>query len=243
MRYLIRFSYDGTDFYGYQKQPNKRTVEGCFEEALYHINNKKATKFVSSGRTDKRVHANDQTAHFDLDITITLHKLKRALNSLLSDDIHVFSTEIVSDEFHARYSVKEKTYKYIINCGEYNPVERNYVYQHNKKLDVKKMKNAISHFIGYKDFKNFVSAEVKKENYYREIFKAYIEEKDDKVYFYFTGTGFMKYQVRNMVGTLLKIGMNKLEEDIIQKIFKDDSLAKYVSTIKAEGLYLEQVLY
>lgn len=243
MRYLIRFSYDGTDFYGYQKQPNKRTVEGCFEEALFSINNRKITKFTSSGRTDKHVHANGQTAHFDLDIKITLPKLKSALNSLLPKDIHVISSKIVNEDFHARYSAKEKTYKYIINCGEYNPIERDYVFQYNKELDVEKMREAITSFIGYKDFKNFVSAEVKKENYFREIFKATIEEKNNKIYFYFTGTGFMKYQVRNMVGTLLRIGMNKLGKDIIEKIFLDDNLTKYVYTIKAEGLYLEEVVY
>ena len=129
MRYLIRFSYDGTNFYGYQKQPNKRTIEGELEKALYDINNHTDTRIYSSGRTDRGVHAKGQTAHFDLDISITLYKLKCALNSLLPKDIHVIEAVAVDDDFHARFMAKEKTYKYYLNIGEYNPVERNYVHQ------------------------------------------------------------------------------------------------------------------
>ena len=210
MRYLIKFSYDGTNFSGYQKQPDaKRTVEECLKKALYEINNHKDTPIFSSGRTDAGVHAINQTAHFDLDIKITLFKLKCALNSLLPDDIHVSHTEIVDDGFHARYLVKKKIYEYYLNCGEYNPIERNYVYQYGKKLDVDKMKKEIKSFIGKHDFKPFVSEEAVKEDYVREIFDAHIEEDNDKLIFYFTGTGFMKYQVRNMVGTLFKVGKGK----------------------------------
>ena len=243
MRYLIRFSYDGTNFNGFQKQPNCRCVESELEKALYEINDHKKTKVVGSGRTDRGVHALDQCAHFDIDIDITLYKLKCALNSLLPEDIHVFSVEEVSDDFHARFNSKRKTYKYIINCGEYNPIERNYVYQYGKKLDVEKMKKEIKSFIGVHNFKPFVSEESKKENYEREIYDAHIEEESDKVIFYFTGNGFMKYQVRNMVGVLFKVGKGKLELGIVNKIFNDHKLAKCITTIKREGLYLEKIEY
>lgn len=243
MRYLIHFSYDGTNFNGYQKQPGCRCVESELEKALYDINNHKITKIVGAGRTDRGVHANHQCAHCDIDVDITLYKLKCALNSLLPDDIHVFKTEKVSDDFHARYMVKKKTYKYIINCGEYNPLERNYAFQYCKKLDVDKMKKEIVSFIGCHNFKPFVSEEAKKDDYVREIFDAHIEKENDKIIFYFTGTGFMKYQVRNMVGTLFKIGKGKLELGIVEKIFNDENYSKYVSTIRREGLYLESVEY
>ena len=243
MRYLIHFSYDGTNFNGFQKQPGCRCVESELEKALYDINDHKKTKVVGSGRTDRGVHALDQTAHFDIDIDITLYKLKCALNSLLPPDIHVFSVEHVNDEFHARFNAKRKTYKYIINCGEYNPIERNYVYQYGKKLDIEKMKKEIKSFIGVHNFKPFVSEEAKKENYEREIYDAHIEEDGDKVIFYFTGNGFMKYQVRNMVGVLFKIGKGKLENGIVDKIFKDNSLSKCITTIKREGLYLDKIEY
>ena len=243
MRYLIKFSYDGTNFCGYQKQPQKRCVESELEKALYDINNHTKTKVIGAGRTDRGVHANCQCACFDITVDITLYKLKCALNSLLPEDIHVFSTEIVDKNFHARYMAKRKTYKYIINCGEYNPIERNYVYQYGKELDVEKMKKEIKSFIGVHDFKPFVSEEAVKEDYVREIFDAHIEQEKEKVIFYFTGTGFMKYQVRNMVGTLFKVGKGKLETGIVEKIFKDNNYSKYITTMRREGLYLDNIEY
>lgn len=243
MRYLIKFSYDGSNFFGFQKQPDLRTVEDEMEKALYSINNHTITRIIASGRTDKGVHARSQSAHFDLAIDITLDKLKMALNSLLPSDIHVYSTEIVDKDFHARYMVKQKTYEYILNTGEYDPLTRNYIYQLNKVLDVSAMKKAITYFKGTHDFRFFVSKEVIKNNYIRTIYDVDIRQDKDLVIFSFTGTGFMKYQVRNMVGTLIKIGLGKLESDIIKKIFDDSAKEKYVYTAKSEGLYLVDVRY
>lgn len=243
MRYLIKFSYDGTDFYGYQKQPGKRTVEGELEKALYNINDHKETRIFSSGRTDRGVHALGQMAHFDLDIDITLYKLKCALNSLLPDDIHVIEVKIVDDDFHSRYMVARKTYKYYLNMGEYNPLMRTCIYQYNKKLDVDKMRKAITSFIGTYDFKIFVSNEAIKDNYTRTIYEANIEVDNDIVVFTFVGNGFMKYQVRNMVGTLIKIGKGKLPVEIIEKLLKNEAPNKYIYTAKPEGLYLVDVSY
>lgn len=243
MRYLIKFAYDGSCFFGFQKQPNRRTVEGELEKALFNINNHQKTKLVASGRTDRGVHATSQTAHFDLEIDITLNKLKMALNSLLPCDIHVYSTEVVDKNFHARYMVKEKTYEYVVNTGEYDPINRNYIYQLNKKLDISRINNAIKDFIGTHDFKSFVSKEVLKDNYIRTIYKAKVIQDGDKVIFSFTGNGFMKYQVRNMVGTLIKIGLGKLDPSIIKQILDDNNSDKYVYTAKSEGLYLTSVKY
>jgi len=243
MRYLIKFSYDGTDFYGYQKQPSKRTVEGELEKALYDINNHTETRIFSSGRTDRGVHAKGQTAHFDLTVDITLYKLKCALNSLLPNDIHVIEVIQVEDNFHARFMVKNKTYKYYLNMGEYNPVERNSIHQYNKILNVEKMQMVIKDFIGKHNFKIFASREVIKENYVREIYDASIEKDNDILVFTFVGNGFMKYQVRNMVGTLLKIGSEKLDVNTIKKLLNSELEDKYVFTAKPEGLYLENVCY
>ena len=244
MRYLIRFSYDGTNFCGYQKQPNdKRTVEGCLEKALYEINNHKDTPIYSSGRTDAGVHAINQVAHFDLDIKITLFKLKCALNSLLPEDIHVSHTEIVDDDFHSRYHVKKKIYEYYLNTGEYIPTERNYVYQYGKELDIDKMIQGSKYLIGKHDFKNYVSLAAKKENYEREIFSIKITKRKNIIKFTFSGSGFMKYQVRNMVGTLIKVGNGKLEPIDIKRILDDSKNVTKVFTAGACGLYLKDVKY
>lgn len=243
MRYLMTFSYDGTNFNGYQKQNGYRTVEEEIEKALKFINNNLDTKITSSGRTDKGVHALCQKAHFDLTVTITDYKLKRALNSNLPNDIHVIDALGVDDEFHARYMVKDKEYKYYLNMGEYNPIERNYVYQYGKKLDISSMQEAIKDFIGLHDFQSFTPNKDKRNNYVREIYDAYIEVVDQKLIFTFRGNGFIKYQIRNMVGYLIKIGEGKKDKGSIPEVLmgKDRRFASI--TAHAEGLYLTDVKY
>ena len=145
MRFLIKFSYDGTLYNGYQTQPGLTTIQECLENALTKINNGKKTTITSTGRTDKGVHALCQYGHADIDVNITEKKLKRAMNSNLPDDIHVIETQIVEDDFHARYNVKSKEYKYYLNTGEYNPLERNYVFQYCYNLNIEAMKEAIKY--------------------------------------------------------------------------------------------------
>ena len=237
------FSYKGTNFYGYQKQPNLRTVQGEVEEALKYINNGIPVDFVSSGRTDRGVHAKGQVGHFDMDIDVSCYKLKRAINSNVSDDIHVISVEEVSNDFHARFLVKKKKYVYRINLGEFDVLRKDDVYQYNRKLNVEKMKKGISYFIGKHNFKNFVSDSVIKDSYEREIYDAHIEKDGEILSFIFIGNGFMQYQIRNMVGTLIKVGKNKIEPEIIGNILEDSKYKNYVYCAPPEGLCLENIEY
>lgn len=243
MRYLIRFSYDGTGFSGYQKQPGERTVEGMLENALYNINNHTETRIFSSGRTDRGVHALGQAAHFDIDVNITLYKLKCALNSLLPEDIHVLSTEIVDKNFHARYNAISKTYIYKINVGEYSPIDRNHIYQYCKDLNFDNMRLAINDFLGEHDFKPFVSEEAIKSSYVRTIYSVDMKKEGDIITISFTGNGFMKYQVRNMVGVLIKIGSGKLTIDSVKNILNGTMDKSKITTAKGSGLYLKEVVY
>lgn len=243
MRFLIKFSYDGTAYSGFQRQKNLDTIQERLENALKKINNGKPTTITATGRTDKGVHALCQYGHVDIDVSINEKKLKRALNSNLPNDIHVIETREVSDNFHARYGVKNKTYKYIINTGEYNPLERNYVFQYNYKLKVENMKKAISYFIGTHDFRAFVTDNKEKENCIRTIIDAFIEEDNNKIFITFIGNGFLRYQVRNMVGILIKIGENKLTPEAINDIIKSKNREKAGKTAPAEGLYLENIEY
>ena len=242
MRFLITFSYDGTNFHGFESQPKYRTVEDEMNKVLSFINNKK-TKLVASGRTDKGVHAINQKAHVDIDVSITEYKLKRAMNSLLPEDIHVSSVKIVDNDFHARYMVKEKVYEYKLNMGEYNPCDRNYIYQFNKKLDVDLMNKAIKYFIGKYDFKSFTPNKDKRDNYIREIYDAYILVDRDIVSFIFRGNGFIKYQIRNMVGLLIQIGLYKKEYNCVKSILENKNRSQGFRTAHPEGLYLVDVLY
>ncbi len=241
-RYLIDFSYSGANFSGYQKQPGKRTVQDEIEKVLSRINNN-SVKLTSSGRTDALVNAIHQKAHFDLDKKIGAYKLNGALNSYLPDDIYVNSVTKVDNLFHARYMVKSKTYEYLINTGDYNPLLRTHVYQYCKPLNIRKMKKAVKYFIGKHDFTTFVSAEDKKEDKVREIYDASVDEKEGIIKITFKGSGFLKYQVRNMVGTLIKIGEEKVLPDIILSLLEKKDRKCAFLCAPAQGLTLTDVKY
>ena len=242
MRYLIDFSYDGSKFSGYQKQPKKRTVQEEVEKVLTSINDNKVTIY-SSGRTDKGVNALHQMAHFNLDKKISPYKLIGALNSYLPGDIYINNVKIVDEKFHARYNVKLKTYEYIINTGIYNPLLRTHVYQYCKPLNIRKMRKGLKYFKGTHDFTTFVSAEDKKENKVRTIKKVSLKEKNGIIAITFIGNGFLKYQVRNMVGTLIKIGEEKIEPYIIKELILKKDRRKAFLCAPACGLTLKDVKY
>lgn len=244
MRYLITVSYDGTNYKGYQTQPGLLTIQEQIENALTKINNGKKTSFTSSGRTDRGVHAKMQCGHADIDVNITEYKLKRAMNSNLPDDIHVIKTEKVNSDFHARYNVIEKTYEYYINIGEYNPIERNYVFQYNYPLNVEKMQEAIKCLIGEHDFRSFVTENREKENCIRTISTATVEKTNqDIIKFTFTGNGFLRYQIRNMVGILIRIGEEKESPEFVKIFLERKDRSKGGKTAPAEGLYLTNIKY
>ena len=244
MRYKITFSYDGSKFNGYQKQKGiKNTIQGKIEDALKYINDGKTTKFTSSGRTDKGVSAYMQVGSADIDVKITPYKLKRALNSLLPDTIHIINTEEVSDDFHARYMVKEKTYIYKINTGEYNPIEKDYVCQLNKELNIDLLKEEIKDFIGTHDFSAFISNEDKKETNVRTIKRASVHKQGDYVTISFTGNGFLKYQVRIMCGYLISVSLGKTESGKINYYLNNPQKKVTTKTAVATGLYLKDVKY
>lgn len=244
MRFLLKISYDGSNYCGYQSQPNLPTVQNCLEEALTKINDGKKTMIYATGRTDKGVHALCQYAHADLDVNITEKKLKRAMNSNLPDDIHIIDTKQVEDTFHARYNVLTKEYRYYINLGEYNPLERNYVFQYNYNLDINKMKEAIKYYIGTHDYRAFVTENKEKENCVRTVYEASIEKlENNKIEIKFTGNGFLRYQVRNMVGLLIKVGENKINPEDVEKILLSKDRTKSGKTAPASGLYLTNVTY
>lgn len=237
------FSYSGDGFNGYQKQPGKRTIQAEIEKVLTSINGGEGVFITASGRTDAKVNAMHQMAHFDLDKNITPYKLKGALNTYLPNDIHVNNLEVTSDDFHARYMVKSKTYEYRINISEYNPLLRTQVYQYCRPLNITKMKEAVKYFVGEHDFTTFTSAEDKRDNKTRVIYDAALKESDDIITITFKGKGFLKYQVRNMVGTLIKVGEDKLEPNKIPSLFEKKDRRSAFLCAPAEGLTLKNVEY
>ncbi len=242
MRYLMTFSYDGTNYNGYQKQINKNTIQDNIEDNLSKILNKKTT-ISSSGRTDAKVHGINAKAHFDSETEIDINKLKHSLNKLTNDDIYIKKIEKVPDNFHARFNVIKKEYIYKINIGEYNVFDRNYVYQYNKTLDIKKMKQASKILIGTHNFKSFSKTDGKEKNYIRTIYNIKFKLENDLLEITFIGNGFLRYMVRNMVGTLIEIGTNKKEINQLKEILLSEDRKKAGVTAPPEGLYLKNVKY
>ena len=240
MRYLITVSYDGSKFFGFQKLNDNNTIQGELEKALTKIN-KKQVYVKGSGRTDRGVHALNQKCHFDLNINISPERLKNAINSLLNDYIYVKDCMVVDDNFHSRFCVKQKTYKYIINLGEYDVIKNDYVYNYCYSLNVKNMISASKYLIGKHNFHLFVSGE--RDSYDSEIYDVQFEEVNNYLTIRFVGKSFYRYMVRNLVGALMLVGKDKITVDDFKKMIdSDDNVYTYI-TVPANGLYLENVKY
>lgn len=241
MRLFCVVSYDGTHFAGWQIQPNERSVEEEIEKVISKILNIK-TKIYGSGRTDAHVHALGQTFHFDVNKEIDINKFRYSLNKLLPNDIHIISMNKVDDDFNARFNAKSKTYEYILNEGEYNPFERDFIYQFHRSLDINAIKEASELFIGKHCFAPFTAKEKDDDNFIREIFSFNIFQENNKVHFVISGNGFMRYMVRNIVGTLIEIGLGKIDKSYIKNLLENTNL-KTQYRAKANGLYLVKVEY
>lgn len=242
MRYLMTFSYDGSNFYGYQVQNNKRTVQGEIEKELSRINGNKKVKIVGSGRTDRGVHAIGQRAHFDFKEMDPL-KLKSSLNKLLPEDIYIKNIEVVNDDFHARFDVIKKEYIYIINIGEYNPIKYNYEFQLNKELNIIKMQKAAKYLIGEHNFKSFTKNDEEKEDFVRTIFDIEFIDDNNVLIIKFIGSGFLRYMVRNIVGLLVEVGLENVSPEITKDILESHDRTKAFKTFSPNGLYLNKVYY
>lgn len=240
MRYLINLSYNGNKFYGYQIQNNEVTVEGETEKVLSQILNT-TINTVASSRTDRYVHALNQYCHFDYDKEIDTDQLTHSMNSMLDGNIYIKSINKVDDDFHARYSVKYKEYIYKINMGEYNPIDKDYIFQYNKKIKKETLDKFISLVSGKHDYRSFTS-DKDKESYERDVTIDYKIE-DNILLIRFYSTGFLRYMIRNIVGLLLEINDGKKSLDDIKFIFDSKSRCSIGSPAHGCALYLNKVIY
>lgn len=240
MRYLATISYDGSKFYGFQRLNNEKSVQGEIEKVLSKIN-KNFVEVKGSGRTDRGVHARGQCIHFDLDINISPERLVIAVNSLLHNYIRFIDCKLVSDDFHARFMVKEKTYKYIINMGMFDPIKHDYIYNYGYNLDIKSMEKASKYLVGKHCYKVFVSGE--RDSYNSEIYSVDFIKEGKYLNIIFKGKSFYRYMVRNMVGALILVGRGKLSiSDFASMVDNEESIYTYM-TVPSNGLYLESVKY
>lgn len=240
IKYLIKFSYDGSKFKGFQRLNDENSVQKTIENALSVINKNPVT-IKGAGRTDSGVHAMNQAAHFNLDVIIPPERLVNAINSLVGDYIHVNACWIVSEDFHARFSAKRKKYVYKIYTGDYNPMLFDYYEFISSNLNLDLMKKAIKLFEGQHYFNNFVSG--KRNNYGSIIYKTNLIIKKDVIELEFEGKSFYRYMVRNMVGVILDIGLGKKDITYLEEALNNYQYFKQVNTANPKGLYLHDVIY
>ena len=245
-RYKAIISYDGHDFAGFQRQPHARSVQEEIEKTLTKINRGELVIIHGAGRTDSGVHALGQVIHFYLPQKRDEEKLRFALDTQTPEDIDFISVEEVNEDFHSRYWKHSKTYEFIVDVGRpKNPMMRHYATHFPYPLDISLMKNAIAKLEGTHDFTGFTASGTSVENKVRTITEARLDfdEKRNFLMFTFSGNGFLYKQIRNMVGTLLKIGNKRMPVEQIDRILTEKDRHLAGPTAAPNGLYLKEIRY
>ncbi|WP_320007089.1 tRNA pseudouridine(38-40) synthase TruA [Maridesulfovibrio sp.] len=244
-RIKIKVAYDGTGFCGWQLQPGLRTVQGVLELAVERITGI-PVRVHGSGRTDSGVHALGQVVHFDVEDVRATVPWQKALNSLLPDDVTVLDAELVSSEFHSRYSAKRKTYTYNLwlENSFFLPWRRHYVWKCGP-VDLASIDKAMQFFVGKHDFASFQNAGTPVSSTVREIyyFKRYPGQSGQEIVLEVCGSGFLKQMVRNMVGCLVNIGRGKAEPETVRSLLERKDRTAAPATAPAQGLFMAGVEY
>ena len=241
--YKLVIEYDGTNYNGFQIQPNGITVQGLLEEALSRIA-KTEVKIIAAGRTDAGVHAFNQVVNFNANLTVPVERMAVALNSLLPKDIRVRGCEIVPDSFHARYDAVEKTYLYRIRHGQIESAfEYKYCWWLKRELDWDLIEQAGLLLVGTHDFAGFAASGSGVKTTVRTISNYSLTKAVNGGDIRFTADGFLYNMVRNMVGTLVEIGLGKRPVEDIPRILCSRDRTQAGVTAPAQGLFLESIIY
>lgn len=243
-RFKLVVQYDGTEFSGFQIQPEKRTIQGELERVLAFLVGEKV-RIYASGRTDTGVSAFAQVCHFDTEKEIDAKKLEVSLNGLLPDDVAVLSVEKVSMDFDSRFTAKKKTYQFRFYISRYElPLLERSAVRINDYADVKMMNEACKFLIGTYDFSSFVAAKSGKTDFVRTIYDAKIIEIGDGIFaFEVTGNGFLYNMVRIIFGTLLKVAYGKMKPEEMKAVIEAKDRKKAGKTMPAKGLLMKSVVY
>jgi tRNA pseudouridine38-40 synthase len=237
-------AYDGTAYHGWQRQKTDRTVQGEIEKALTTMTGKPVS-LAGSGRTDAGVHAMGQTASFKSDAGLGPDVYLKGLNSLLPDDILIKGCEWVEPEFHARYDVRSKIYQYrILNRDMPAVMERHFIWHIRRPLDVPAMHKAASYFVGEHDFKAFEGTGSPRTSTVRHVIRAHVQQAvPDRILFDIEAQGFLRYMVRNIVGTLVDVGRGRIPGEEVKRILLSRDRRQASATAPAKGLFLMAVRY
>lgn len=239
----LTIEYDGKEYNGWQKQPNKLNIQGEIEKAIEQITGEKV-ELNASGRTDAGVHSLGQVANFKTQSQLPIEKFAIAINSQVKNSIRIIRAEEVEERFHSRYNCKQKTYRYVINNSPYgSSIYRNLEYHMPVKLNVGDMQKAVSYFEGEHDFKAFKSSGTSSKSSVRTIYKAIVKQEGDRIIIELTGNGFLYNMVRIIAGTLVDVGLGKIHPDTIPEIIESKDRTKAGKTLPPHGLFLMQVKY
>lgn len=249
MNFKLFIQYDGTDFHGWQVQENDRTIQGELERVIGTLEDA-PVKVIGSGRTDAGVHAEGQVANVILQRPFTPEKLRNAINGNLWRDIRIMNVEKVPNEFHARFSARQKTYVYrIVNAPVMSPFWRRYAHHEHRPLDIGRMNQAARLLLGEHDWTAFSSAHSDGENKVRTItdcvFESYWDARANAavIEFRIAANGFLRYMVRSIVGTLIEVGRGEKDFDTIQSAIVGGDRSLAGKTAPAHGLTLQRVDY
>ncbi len=239
----IIIEYDGSKYCGWQRQPNKTSVQSEIEKSIFKVTGEEVI-VNSSGRTDAGVCAYGQVANFKIKSDIDVHKIPIALNAHLKKSIVVKDAQEVDDKFHARYACKGKKYMYVINNSKYaSAINREREFHYPKELSIDDMKKALKYFEGTHDFKGFKSSGTCSKDTVRTIYEANLEYSNEKIYITLKGNGFMYNMVRIICGTILDVGIGKIKPEDIPVIIESKKRENAGKTLPAHGLYLVEVYY
>jgi len=239
---MLVIEYDGTNYFGWQRQPKKTTVQGEIEKAIKIISNEEVN-LMASGRTDAKVHAFGHVANFHFNGRIPPQNISKALNAILPEDIAIKLSKEVDMDFHSRYSARGKTYIYrIYNCETKSPVERNYSYHVKDELDMDKMIQESKKLLGEHDFIGFSSTNSSIKTTTRRIHYIKISKQDKIIEMEITGNAFLYNMVRIIAGTLVEIGRGRIKVPI-DEIIASKNRDMAGPTAPPQGLFLKKVNY
>ena len=240
MRYAVRLSYLGTEYHGWQKQPNAITVQQEIENAL-SIVTRQNIEIVGSGRTDAGVHSYDQLMHFDSEYALPEELFKKA-NRILPKDIALIQFSEVAEDFHARFLADSRSYIYTLSPTK-NPFKINQTYFFHYKLDLDLLNEASKFLVGKHDFKSFSKVKTDVNTYFCTITEAYWKLEQGNMCFHVSANRFLRGMVRALVGTLLEVGLGKQKPSWIKEVIESQDRSKAGRNVPPDGLVLSEVSY
>ncbi|HKO77689.1 MAG TPA: tRNA pseudouridine(38-40) synthase TruA [Flavobacterium sp.] len=241
MRYFIKLAYNGTNYHGWQYQPNAASVQETMNKAFSTILNSEIN-LMGAGRTDTGVHAKEMYAHFDLETPFDIPNVIHKLNSFLPKDIVIYDVFPVDNEAHTRFDATKRTYEYHINTFKDVFLQEQSWYFH-QKLDLDLMNEAAKSLLNHTDFQSFSKVNTDVNTFDCSIFEAYWKQENEKLIFTISANRFLRNMVRSIVGTLINIGLHKITLDDFESIIESKNRDKAGFSVPAHGLYLTKIEY